>query len=432
MDKQLDSSIDIIETISRIKDMKDSKNLFWKSFYGKNKKTHFNSGLKILILNSPCYGFGDVVFCLKISTFLRKWYNAQVTIASTDVESFKKLDKNIDIVKLVSRNKGSQCRRFKYLSVSRNIPKHDLIFVAPVPSDYNVNLQDVKYLIPYANKFNTFFFSEYNHYDEEFDFSTGIGEDRMGLLFTETNNIKRFKSLKNPYSLIYIAETIDDSELCFLSFVNMVCAKYSKKHRYFDIVIPPSIEYFLEDYRNEILKIVTKYFPNVAYKGKDDEYSLISNDNSNKVVTFRADILPVNYTEMNSLMHYSVQDILLTGDQSITDVLSCCPKKNIFYQIAGWKEDFAYELSKLLPNKYISNIETSCGTLKAIKYKSNYIEFVKEWDFSKLAKPKMDSIVLAAIFKKENKNMVQGLEDIITSSKNVDTLKSKMIKYLEL
>ena len=70
--------------------------------------------------------------------------------------------------------------------------------------------------------------------------------------------------------------------------------------------------------------------------------------------------------------------------------------------------------------------------MKAIKYKSNYIEFVKEWDFSKLAKPKMDSIVLAAIFKKENKNMVQGLEDIITSSKNVDTLKSKMIKYLEL
>ena len=72
--------------------------------------------------------------------------------------------KAIDSIRVVSKS--------DLINLKKAIPNYKgQIFVAPVPSDYNVNLQDVKYLIPYANKFNTFFFSEYNHYDEEFDFS---------------------------------------------------------------------------------------------------------------------------------------------------------------------------------------------------------------------------------------------------------------------
>jgi hypothetical protein len=95
-------------------------------------------------------------------------------------------------------------------------------------------------------------------------------------------------------------------------------------------------------------------------------------------------------------MENSVEDILVTGDQSITDALSCCSSKNIFYQIARWKRMFGKGLSKYMPNQYLKSYKTSCGTLKAVKYKSNYKKFVKEWDFRTLAKPKMDAIIKLA------------------------------------
>jgi hypothetical protein len=99
-------------------------------------------------------------------------------------------------------------------------------------------------------------------------------------------------------------------------------------------------------------------------------------------------------------MENSVEDILLTGDQSITDALSCCSSKNIFYQIARWKRMFGKGLAKYMPNQYLKSYKTSCGTLKAIDYHSNYKKFVKDWDFRTLAKPKMDAIIKLANFSK--------------------------------
>ena len=99
-------------------------------------------------------------------------------------------------------------------------------------------------------------------------------------------------------------------------------------------------------------------------------------------------------------MENSVNDILVTGDQSITDALSCCSTKNIFYQIAPWKQTFGRNLAKYMPNQYLKSCKTSCGTLKAIKYNSNYNKFVKDWDFRKLAKPKMDAIIKLTKFSK--------------------------------
>jgi len=403
-------------------------------FYQKKPLVYNNIGkkLKILILNSPCFGFGDIVFCIKISNFLKDWYNADVTIATTDPKSFKKLGAE-NVIDLISKNKGTQCRRFRLLSPSKTIPKQDLIFVAPVQSDYSPSLSDVKALIPYSNKYNTIFFSEYNSYEEneEFDFSTGVGEDKYGLLFTKYSKTKRLKELKNPYAFAYIAESIYDAEKCFISFIEMVCAKYYKKHKKLDIVIPDSISYFIDDYEKDILKRIKKYYPNIYIKTKDLE-DVISEGEGKNELTFRVDILPVPYKEIQGIMEHSLKDILLTGDQSITDALSCCSNKNIYYQIAPWKEDFGYNLSKELPNKYLENVKTSCGTLNAIKYKSNYKDFVKNWDFETLAKTKMDAIILAAIFRKENKEFVEDLEDIFDHTKSLTKLKQKITKYLNI
>ena len=424
----------IIEAVDKIKNIKDIKNIFWKMFYDDSPLSYNNIGkkLKILILNSPCFGFGDVVFCIKISNFLKEWYNADATIATTDPKSFKKLGAE-NVIDLNSKNKNTQCRRFRLLSPSKTIPKQDLIFVAPVQSDYSPSLSDVKALIPYSTKYNTVFFSEYNSYDENevFDFPMGVGEDKYGLLFTKYSKTKRIKELKNPYAFAYIAESIDDSDKCFIAFIEMVCAKYYKKHKKLDIVIPDSISYFIDDYEKDIMKRINKYYPNVYIKTKDKEEIISEGDGKNEL-TFRVDILPVPYKEIQGIMEHSIKDILLTGDQSITDVLSCCIDKNIFYQIAPWKEDLGYYLSKELPNKYLENIKTSCGTLNALKYKSDYKQFVKKWDFETLAKPKMDAIILSAKFKKENKEFIEDLEDIFNRTKNITKLKIKIKKYLNI
>ena len=124
-------------------------------------------------------------------------------------------------------------------------------------------------------------------------------------------------------------------------------------------------------------------------------------------------------------MQHSLKDILLTGDQSITDALSCCPKKNIFYQIAPWKADFAENLAKLLPNMYLRSVRTSCGTLKALSYNSNYKKFIKNWDFRTRSKQKMDIVVLIGMILKNNQD-VSLLSEIIASSRSIRTLRSQL------
>jgi hypothetical protein len=50
-----------------------------------------------------------------------------------------------------------------------------------------------------------------------------------------------------------------------------------------------------------------------------------------------------------------------------------------------------------MPNKYLKSKKTTCGTIKALSYKSNYKDFLKNWDFRYLARPKMNAILLYAL-----------------------------------
>ena len=121
-----------------------------------NQKFKFGdlSNLKILILNAPCNGFGDVVFGMKLRNYLHEWYNCDVKIASTKVDNFKSLGEKDENLYQLKGGKSDQCRRFKNLSfVDKNgkkikTPEADLIFVAPVQMDFDANYSDVKTLLP--------------------------------------------------------------------------------------------------------------------------------------------------------------------------------------------------------------------------------------------------------------------------------------------
>jgi hypothetical protein len=99
---------------------------------------------------------------------------------------------------------------------------------------------------------------------------------------------------------------------------------------------------------------------------------------------------------MKSLIKYSINDILVTGDQSITDVINCCQQKTIWYQTLIWKRDFAIALAKELPQPYLQNSRTSCGTLLAVNWNIKTSNFKSRNDFRKKAKHRLDSIFRAA------------------------------------
>lgn len=371
-----------------------------------NSKSNL-SKVKILILNAPCHGFGDVIFGYKLKRYLNQWYpTIEVKIATTKVDNFLSIGEDPNsLIQLNSLSTEMQCRRFSKLIPSQPLNNFNLIFVAPLQQDYDISYSDIRQLIPYSNKLNTYFFSEYNDSTaKDMDFNTGVGKGRYGMMFTkmpsgilnDTAFLKSKELKKNNYAVCYIANTIVNMRQCYLSFFEMVSKKYKTKKvddNNFTIVIPPSLVSDIESSQSSLRKIY-KYFSTIVLVKKDGQTAFEDLDSkNNNVLYLRADVLPVKNSEMLTLMYNSVSDILLTGDQSITDALSCCPKKNIWYQIAPWKESFGKQLGINMPQKYYKHKKTSCGTIEGVSLKSDYREFVKKYDFRKLAKPKLNRII---------------------------------------
>jgi hypothetical protein len=345
--------------------------------------------LKVLILCNPCHGFGDVIFAIKLMNYIKLWYGCKVKIATTTPEHFVKLGTNEKDIIPLGVKKIKQCRRFSGVILSKPIGKFDLFFVAPLPADNEISYKDISKLTEHSNVLNTFFFSEYNDkLNKGFDFNTGIGKDRDGIFLTDIKDVEKKDKKLGKYALSYLSNNIDKAEQCFLNFLELVSKKYNYKK--FSVIAPDWVSELADMY---FIKSVDKHYSKIILHTKEEEIVVLDDDDNNNEFHIRCDIFPVPNQEMLVLMKKSVDDILLTGDQSITDALSCCSNKNIFYQIAPWKEDFGKNLAKELPNPYLLKKKTSCGTTKAINYKSNYKNFIKKWDFRKKGKVKLDAVI---------------------------------------
>lgn len=348
--------------------------------------------LSVLILNAPCMGFGDIVFAMKFCKFLEEWYGCRVGIATTQKKSFISLGQDPDtIYDFESTSKSKNCRKFSrlefwYKGVRVECPKADIVFIAPLTADFEPDRRDVKKIVPWSNEFNTFFLSEYNDsLKKKIDFHTGVGKGRYGMFFTNPETGPFPAKLKHAYSVIYVAESLARVKRCIFGFAQLVGKKYSGDN--FEIVVPGWADL------DSLVSAVSPYFKKIVIREKDKQDRIEDGKETKKnTVYIRADIFPLSNKEMLALIQHSVKDILLTGDQSITDALSCCVDKNIFYQIAPWKEEFAKNLEKQLPNRWLKYKSKSCGNLRAIRYKSNYKKFKAKWDFRVLAKQKMDGI----------------------------------------
>ena len=426
----------LAKKILQTKKYSNIKNLIINDLIQKKQKPE-NTPLKIVMLNAPCHGNGDIMFAIKLYTYLKEWYNADIKILTTQPKVFKNLGfADMDsIVALQTGEETIQCRKFSDLiiydkknkKILENID-YDVIFVAPLNRDFDPKLSDVKNLIPTANSLNTYFFSEYNDDpDKGFDFPTGVGGDNMGMMFTYKKNdvYEKPKNLPNPYSMIYITDPDHDENAvhCYESFLQML-TKAIKVPK-LDVVIPNWIaEDILE---NGIPKGIDPFYQTIRIT--TDSYTRDLSEGKN-ILNFRADIFPVSNKEMKNIIKYSVRYILVTGDQSITDVLNCCYNDALpFYQVVSWKEDFAKNLGKYLPQKYIANIDTACGTMKAITYKPDFSQFMKKQDFRINARPKLDAVLYLS---SSNDIPLYFMKKAYLSSKNGTSFVRKYQKFIRI
>lgn len=395
--------------------------------------------LNVAVVAAPCHGFGDIIFASKFAHYLKNGFgrfsrslSKNVTIITPAPEMFEKLGvKDIKIVAL--KGATNQCRRLRNYKRPSGLPKFDLIFIAPLMISFKIDYADVKALFKESTPFNTLFLSEYqDKLNKGFDINTGVGEKYDGLLFDDVKIPSRLKALgSEPYALAYLAKDAGPRN-CLANFIKMIVAKYHTKHPRLQIVIPEWATKALAN--NKALRSFVKKngYPSIVIRTKegekfmeceftDDQGCKLSTKQSG-VLILRTDILPVSRPEMLSLMKHSIPDVLVTGDQSVTDVIDCCQSKNIWYQTVSWKKNLAKALAKELPQKYLASANTSCGSLNAIKWNNAGTKFKSQNDFRKKARGKIEAAFLAASMAAKKGTVIHDYLGQLKKSANKDEL----------
>ena len=415
----------------------DLYDILWKINESKQIQKKDYQNIKIGLFNTPCGGFGDIIVCKSFYDYLTEWYpGANISICTTAQNKYKDLGISGNIYKLYHKNNETdiECVEYDDLVLKKRIT-FDIIVVIPIINK-TFQINTFKKLVPYANVFNTFSVSEYNGEYPPYTFPIGVGKGNLGLLFNDFK-IKQHTLIKKPYAMVYIQPSPSwgvHSKTCFLSYIEMICKGYHKKHPNFQVVIPQWIDeevFENRSFRIQIIKIIKKYYDSIYFIDKEGgrgSAPIYDKKNAKSKITFRADILPQKREIFISLMKDSIKDILVTGDQSLTDILSCCKNtKRVWYQIAPWKKGLADNLSKHIPNKYYSTFKTSCGTLKSIDTKIDWKNIMKEYDFRKNGRKRMDAIILGINdFKKDN--ILKAVLSIIEHSRYLETAQNKIYK----
>jgi hypothetical protein len=427
---------EIMNLINKCKYYEDLYDIIWKLFENKDIKP-VHKKCNIGLFNIPCGGFGDIIVCKTLYDYLKKWYpQSTISICTTTPEKFKQLGVDSSFVKLYSKTDNNECLDYDQCILKKKI-KFDCMVIVPIINKI-FNINQFKKCIPYSNVFNTFTMSEYNGEFPPYTLPIGVGEGHLGILLNDFK-IKQQTLIKKPYAMVYIQPSPEwgiHSKYCFLSYLEMICKKYNH-HRKFQVIIPQWISNEIEynpQFTSKIRKIVKEYYKHIKIIYPDtSEVYLLQDDIDKSCLTFRSDLLPQQRNIFISLMKDSVKDILVTGDQSITDIISCyggkAPQKIIWYQIAPWKHGFAYYLYKELPNKHYKSFHTSCGTLQSIDLSQNWKEFFKNYDFRIHGKKRMDSIMIG-IHTLKNHKLLNDLLYIIEHSRYLETAQKK-IKLLK-
>jgi len=421
--------------IKKVKKMSSFKKLFSTPldlFYkevkgGLTPQQFLTKQVKVLLLTSTCNGFGDVVFSYKLKGYLQDWYGdmVKVKIATNNPDAFKSIgEKDSNLIPLKTKAKDPQCRKFNTMTSGTSLEDFDLYLVAPITADFDPDFKEIHKLVKNSNRFNTFYLSEYNMpIHKDILFNVGVGKDRCGLfLIDKPDSPSKISKLNYPYSIIYIAKNDDYLENCYEGYLQLLTTKYKLDR--LDVVCPEWMMEFIETDIEYVLKKVNEHYSKITciYKGGK---KVIHDEGEGGELVFRFDIFPLKINEMSSLYYHSLPIMLLTGDQSFTDGLSIRKEDSlIFYQGLPWKQNFYTSMGKIIPNKFFKSYKTSCGNVKAIRYKPKLVNFAKKNDFRVKAKPLMDAVIMSVGHKS---NEYLHFKESVLKSRDMRSFKKKII-----
>lgn len=395
------------------------------------------SSLNVAFYANPCGGNGDVSFATRIWEYLYDWFGIAATVYTSRPSTF--VSNGIIPKRLIYCVKDSRSRK-PYDCIETNVvkvynidckkrikrlPLFDLYFVVPWVSEEIFTYKSLQGIFSNANAFNTYIFSAYNQesIDQSFDFITGIGslkgESRLGMMFVDVPR-KRFKyEFLKPYILVHISKTDEiDPEGCIRSFIKTMLKKYKYSVSF---VLPKYFEkypYLFKQIGIQLGVNIDLYITDVPVR--EYHYS-----DTNVVYSMRTDILPVPLDDFNSLIQNALPDYLMTGNQSVTDLISVKDSFSLYYQLMPWESSFSRQLAKLSGHTHLSNQRLSCG-LGKISYKPVKWDKVKDFDFRKLAYGKIHQI-LEYVKEKRDNEYIQEYIDLYNGSRT----KASFLKKLE-
>jgi hypothetical protein len=147
---------------------------------------------------------------------------------------------------------------------------------------------------------------------------------------------------------------------------------------------------------------------------------------SGVVYHIRMDILPVSIGDFNALIMNALPDFLMTGNQSVTDLLSMRKYFSLYYQLTPWDRVFARQLNKLSGQDHLSNKKLSCG-LGKVSYKPRSWDKVRECDFRVLAYKKFKQILEYRSVVRDS-NILRRFEELWLGSRSKGTFTKKLEK----
>ena len=347
--------------------------------------------------NSFAGGMGDIIFTTKLFNLFKLWYNVQPYIVSPTPDKFISNGLPKHLVLKLNVPESEKCNSHEFIDNSRSVSittlsgktwteRFDAIFITPITVDgYEKHISHFQPIFPYITKDIMYTFSAYDHGGMKYDFPMGLGSGRLGI-FIDDKITKTKRMINNPYIVIHISnidcrDASGDYKTCLSNFLKLMVKKYSQNTPVLDIIINEKI---LIDFRNtdgERLKKLTTYLSKFYRHVK-----IVTNEKQllKKGLNIRIDINNLPHKQWTGLYQHSLPDTLATGNQSISDIVSCCPNFNIFYQTLPWEVKFAANMGKVLKKPYLTERKTACGvygdksmtwmksSLNVIKTKHNF------------------------------------------------------------
>ena len=250
-----------------------------------------------------------------------------------------------------------------------------------------------------------------------YEIPLGLSEDRYGIFITE-NPQQSKRMIKNPYIMTHISninwtEAEGDYKSCLSNFLKLMVKKYHKVYPVLDIVVSKGITgNFIETDRDRFNKLkdyLKKYYGKVK---------LIKSENDTLLkegLNIRSDLPFMSHTKFTGLFQHCLPDILGTGNQTISDIASCCTKFNVMYQTLSWEKNFARNLGRILNKKHLLTRRSACGVYgdKNMLTMTTDLSIIKEkYNFAIKGKPFMDKIMKQ--FERKNTSKSSSIRDKIS------------------